>query len=137
MIKQIAHVCIKTKNLKKTLAFYQHGLGFKIQFRFIRNRRIFGYYLSCGKRTFMEIFEDKTLNEGPQTGLISHLCFEVSSIREIEKRLKQKKIKHAESKLGADNSWQLWVEDPNRVKMEFHQYTKKSCQLTKGDCIIA
>jgi lactoylglutathione lyase/glyoxylase I family protein len=135
MIRQIAHLCIKTNILKKTLAFYQNGLGFKVQFKFIRKGKVFGYYLSCGKRTFIEIFRDKAAKKGLE-GLIKHFCFEVSSLRDIQKRLDRKRIRHTDPKRGADNSWQLWIKDPNGINMEFHQYTQRSSQLTKRDCIV-
>ena len=41
-----------------------------------------------------------------------------------------------EKKLGADESWQTWVTDPSGVRIEFHEYTEKSTQITGEDCIV-
>jgi glyoxylase I family protein len=137
MIKQIAHICLQTRNLQKTLTFYKNALNLKVHFRFIREGKVFGYYLGSGKSTYIEIFENKKLESTGVNGALKHLCFEVASIKAVEKNLIRKKIKHTDPKLGADNSWQLWVEDPNGIPMEFHQYTKKSSQKTKKDCVVS
>jgi len=32
--------------------------------------------------------------------------------------------------MGADNSYQFWMKDPNGMDLEFHEYTDKSSQIT-------
>lgn len=41
-----------------------------------------------------------------------------------------------EKKLGADQSWQAWTTDPSGVRIEFHQYTAHSSQVTGKDCVL-
>ena len=41
-----------------------------------------------------------------------------------------------DKEMGAANSWQAWITDPNGVKIELHQYTKKSCQILGNDCVV-
>jgi hypothetical protein len=38
--------------------------------------------------------------------------------------------------MGADRSWQAWTKDPGGVRIEFHQYTARSCQKTGADCVL-
>jgi glyoxylase I family protein len=134
MITQIAHVCLQTPKLKETVAFYKSVLGLKVLFRFLRKGRVFGYYLACGKKTFIEVFENKRLKAG-EGASISHLCLEVADIKAAAKRLDKKKVPHSEPQFGCDNSWQLWIKDPNEIQIEFHEYTKKSSQAIGKDCI--
>lgn len=137
MIKQIAHLCLQAKNLEKTVEFYKKAFGFKVKFKFVNKKKVFGYYLGCGKNTFIEIFENKKLKCTSEEGPMRHLCLETPSIKGLDARLNKLKIKHTKPVLGADYSWQLWVEDPNGVRIEFHQYTGRSLQMTGGDCVVS
>ncbi len=38
--------------------------------------------------------------------------------------------------MGADRSRQMWTQDPDGVRIEFHQYTPGSCQLTGAPCVL-
>ena len=134
MIKQLAHVCIITRDLKKTVQFYQ-ALGLKPHFKFIKDKKVFGYYLASGAGTFVEVFENKGLKKS-DAGALRHICFLVDDLKKLEKQLTRKKIKHAEPKFAVDQSWQMWTEDPNGVKIEFHEYTKASTQITGKDCNV-
>ena len=48
-----------------------------------------------------------------------------------------RKGENTEKKLGEDQSRQAWVTDPAGVRIEFHQYTAKSCQSTGATCVLA
>lgn len=63
-----------------------------------------------------------------------HLALEVEDIQETYEELKCKdvKIKTAPS-LGLENTWQLWVEDPDGNSIEFMQYEEDAWQLV-GHC---
>jgi glyoxylase I family protein len=39
-------------------------------------------------------------------------------------------------KLGCDQTWQCWCKDPDGTEVEFQQYTPRSSQLTKTNCIV-
>ena len=45
-------------------------------------------------------------------------------------------IEVTDKQLGGDNAWQVWAEDPNGVRIEFHQYTDDSMQLVGGTCPV-
>ena len=61
MIKQLSHISISTKNIKYVIKFYVKILGFKISHKFInkKNKELYGLFIYCGNRTFIEFFKDK------------------------------------------------------------------------------
>lgn len=98
-------------------------------------------YLETGENSFIELFSDEgvtkkytwPLNEFDHIGYL-HLALEVEDIQETYEELKCKdvKIKTAPS-LGLENTWQLWVEDPDGNSIEFMQYEEDAWQLV-GHC---
>ena len=132
MIKQLAHICIRSIDLAATEKFYCDGLGMERHFEFERNGQLFGFYLKAGTSTFIEVFQGET----GETGNINHVALEVDDMDATLERLSKHGIPFSEKKLGADQSWQSWLEDPNGVRIELHQYTEQSSQLTGRKCIV-
>ena len=64
------------------------------------------------------------------------MCYEVGDIDEVSRRLKADGHEVTDKKLGSDQSWQIWTTDPGGVKIEFHEYTAKSSQVTGRDCVL-
>jgi len=135
MIKGLAHVCIGTLDLAATERFYCFGLGMTKAFDFIRKGQVIGFYLRAGANSFVEVFLRDTVVSQPDTP-ISHLCLEVSDIDETIARLKANGYEATGKKLGADQSWQAWITDPAGVRIEFHQYTPRSSQITGAACVL-
>lgn len=135
MIKGFAHVCITTTDLEATERFYCAGLGFTKLFRFINNGQTVGFYLKVSEGSYIEVFGR---NEADQlaSAPIAHICLEVDDIAELGRHLKSEGYDVTEQALGADKSWQMWTTDPGGVKIEFHQYTNESSQVTGEDCIL-
>ena len=136
LIKQIAHICLGSTDLKKSESFYCTALGLKKKFRFIRDGKEFGLYLDLGNNTFIEIFEQTAL-ESHTSHPIQHLGLQVEDIEKVIAALRLHGYEVSDKKLGADNSWQCWVSDPHGVRIEMHQYTSGSSQVTGCDCVIA
>lgn len=133
MVKGIAHICISSVDLAATERFYCSGLGMPKVFDFIRKGEVIGFYLRAGGNAFVEVFQRGSVS--PDAGApISHLCLEVTDIDEVVKRLKTHGYETTAKVMGADWSWQAWVTDPAGVRIEFHQYTPDSCQLTGAPC---
>ena len=134
MIKQFAHTCIVSSDLNATEKFYCGMLGLRKTFDFIKDGALYGFYLALGNGTFLEVFaEPANASSAPR---IKHLCFEVEDIDRAVAELDAKQVPHTEKKLGADQTWQTWIKDPDGIDIEFHQYTVKSSQLTGADCIV-
>lgn len=133
LIKQLAHLCIHTTDLQKTKWFYCYVLGAEMAFDFDKNGSLYGYYLKLGAGTFIEVFQG---DPGQANGGIKHLCLEVEDIDRLAEVLVKNDIEVTDKSLGGDNAWQVWAEDPNGVRIEFHQYTKDSMQLVGGTCPV-
>ncbi len=132
MIKQLAHACIFTEDLDATSKFYFEALDLEKGFDFIKNDKPFGYYVKLGQTTFIEVF----LGKPGAPGNINHIAIEVEDMDGLIKRIKSYGYEIGQKKLGVDHSWQVWVTDPNGVRIEFHEYTDKSLQYHGGECIV-
>jgi lactoylglutathione lyase/glyoxylase I family protein len=127
----IAHVCLNVKNLERSMEYYQK-LGFKPVFKFTRHGRHFGHYLQIGKSQYIELFENPEMNAPVNTGLV-HFCLECKCLDNLIRKLDSKGISHTGKKLGCDNTYQIWLTDPDGNAFEVHQYTSKSLQKTGGE----
>ena len=135
MINQIAHVCISSLDLDATERFYCKGLGFRKVFDFVRDGNIVGFYLGVTENTYIEIFRQDEVDTKAKSP-VRHFCLEVDSIDVVSSHLTESGYEVTEEKLGADESWQAWVTDPAGVRIEFHEYTDKSTQITGADCVL-
>ena len=135
LIQQIAHLCLGSTDLKKSEHFYCTTLGLAKHFRFLRDGKEFGFYLDLGNQTFIEIFEQPTV-EATARNPIQHLCLQVPDIAAVITALRAQGYAVSDQKLGADQSWQCWVTDPDGVRIEMHQYTADSSQVTHRDCVM-
>ncbi len=134
MITRIAHACIGAQDLTVTQDFYTNVLGLKKAFEFHHNGALFGYYLEVGPGNYLEFFQQGS-GEVHRDQLIRHLCLEVDNIDELVARLATAGVAVSPKSMGGDRSWQAWAEDPNGVKLEFHQYTERSSQTT-GETVV-
>jgi catechol 2,3-dioxygenase-like lactoylglutathione lyase family enzyme len=130
MFKRIAHVCLNTKDLDRSLAFYTR-LGFEPVFRFTRQGGRFGVYLKLAEASFVEIFEDPGLTAPVNTGIV-HFCLETDDLDGLMAALRSRGVEFSEKKLGCDDTWQIWLKDPDGNAFEVHQYTPKSMQFQGG-----
>lgn len=123
----IAHICIRTLDLQKTEDFYCGVLGLKRVFDFTKNGKKVGCYMQVSDRSYIEAFDEEVSGKGSN---IAHFCLETDDIEAMKKRLADHKIPSTEKKLGCDNTYQIWFQDPNGIDIEFHQYTDRSSQFT-------
>jgi catechol 2,3-dioxygenase-like lactoylglutathione lyase family enzyme len=130
MFKRIAHLCLNVKDLQRSLDFYTR-LGLEPIFRFTRQGALFGVYLKLAEASFIEVFEDPKLESPVNTGLV-HFCLECEDLDKLMVELGCRGIAYSEKKLGCDNTWQIWLKDPDGNAFEVHQYTDRSMQFTGG-----
>jgi len=135
MIKGMAHVCLLAKDLDAAERFYCNGLGLKKTFDFISDGRVVGFYLQLSQGVFIEIFERAEIAIHADNP-IQHFCIEVDDIDQIGERLIGNGYEATKKMLGADHSWQLWTTDPSGARIEFHQYTDRSTQITRENCFL-
>lgn len=131
-VKQLAHVCIFAHDLEATRRFYRDVLGMDTRFNFLRDGKIFGFYLDCGGRSHVEVFEKSEASYG-ERNQINHFCLEVEDIDVAIAHIRSKGVEVTPRKLACDDTWQAWVKDPNGVKIELFEYTAESAQFTGGN----
>jgi catechol 2,3-dioxygenase-like lactoylglutathione lyase family enzyme len=130
MFKRLAHVCLSTADLDRSVAYYEK-LGFSHVFRFTRKGRQFGAYLKLSDGNYVEIFEDRDPGPVVNTGII-HFCLETDDIDALTAELTRRGVSFTPKKLGVDRSWQIWLEDPDGNRFEVQQYTPQSTQFSGG-----
>jgi lactoylglutathione lyase/glyoxylase I family protein len=134
MFTRLAHVCLNTRDLARSVAYYEK-LGFRTLFRFTRRGEPFGVYMKLAEGNFIEIFEDPAMGPVVNNGL-AHFCLETDDMDALIARLTERGVSFTPKKLGPDNAWQMWLEDPDGNRFEVHQYTPASRQLS-GDSVEA
>ena len=109
--------------------FYCAALGMQKLFDFTQNGEVIGFYIKASDRTFLEVFH--TGGSEPNNGeLLHHFCLETDSIEKLRQSLVDRGYAPREIIMGADNTLQFWVRDPNGLDIEFQQYTGQSSQFT-------
>jgi len=126
MLKQLSHISLSTKNIKNVINFYVKILGFRISHKFTNkeNKELYGLFIYCGKRTFIEFFKDKKKKN--KNSSFRHICFEVKKINLWAKKLKKldKSIRVKRGK--TDKVLQFMTKDLDKNIIEFHEYDKHS-----------
>ena len=135
MLTGLAHVCINTTDLAKAEAFYCDALGFSKHFSFIRDGKVFGFYLALPDGSYVEVFEEEGVSN-PEKSVMKHICLETEDIDALIAELRGRDIDITDKKVGGDQSWQAWLTGPDGVRIEIHQYTTESSQVTRNDCVI-
>jgi len=133
-IKSVAHLCLKTADLQRTLEFYCDALGLKRWFNFSKEGDIIGCYLKASNETFIEIFQAPEMERTVSgRSILSHFCLETDDIVELHKSLAARGYAPKDMVMGADGTWQFWITDPNGLDIEFQQYTSRSSQSTAAN----
>ena len=81
LISGFHHVCIKTREWDRTLAFYVNTLGFteKITWRTAPNRAVM---LNTGDGNYLEVFEDLAHTPSPN-GAVLHFALRTTRLDEV------------------------------------------------------
>jgi lactoylglutathione lyase/glyoxylase I family protein len=127
MIISLAHVCFHVRDLEASVGFYRDVLGLKKAFSFDLPNGKTGVYMHVAQRSFIELFENKDLRD-EAGGSFRHICLEVDGLTAFVERLVDQGVEVTQLKLGADQSWQAWLTDPDGNHVELHEYTENSMQ---------
>lgn len=138
MITQLAHINFFSDKHEEMIDFYTHKLGLKIAFTLNNDKGVpFGWYIECGKMTFIEIFNQAgavrqwggrvaALEHGSK---YRHLCFEVEDLAAYRDSLIGGDVNITPITVGMDNSKQAWIKDPDGNEIELMEYTLTSFQM--------
>jgi catechol 2,3-dioxygenase-like lactoylglutathione lyase family enzyme len=138
MIEQLAHLNFFSDRPAEMIDFYTNKLGLKIAFTLDDdNGKPFGWYVSCGKMTFIEIFDQAgavkqwggKITQLQHGSKFKHLCFSVKGLEEYRDSIVNRGIDVSEISVGMDNSKQAWIKDPDGNDIELMEYTPASFQL--------
>lgn len=137
MITQLAHINFFSDRHKEMVDFYIHKLGLKVAFTLDDDcGEPFGWYVDCGKMTFIEIFNQAgavkqwggKVEELKSGSRYRHLCFEVKELENYRKALLANGVDVTPVTVGMDNSKQAWIKDPDGNAIELMEYTSSSYQ---------
>lgn len=142
MIRRLAHLCLVTNDLDRVVSFYRDKLGLAVKFRFAAaDQQIFGAYIAAGDTTFIEFFDQKLSaiqwggDLAPLTSgnRYTHLCLEVTGLKEFRAGLISRGVEVGEIRDGYDRSHQAWLADPDGNRIELMEYTHASAQLAPAN----
>jgi lactoylglutathione lyase/glyoxylase I family protein len=149
MIKQLAHLCLKTSRLEQMTAFYRDQLGATVRFRYLnRAGEPVGCYFALGENTFIEVFDHadahrrsnspkplEPLEEprDPWLARYNHFCLQVEELDAYVALIESRGVTVTGRKTGNDRSRQAWVKDPDGNLIELQEYTPQSRQFTGED----
>ena len=149
MIKQLAHLCLKTSQLEAMRAFYCDTLGAALKFRYLNKQgEMIGAYFALGENTFVEVFDHadahrrsnspkplEPLEEPRDPWLMryNHFCLQVENLDAFVALLTTRGVSVTGRKTGNDRSHQAWIKDPDGNLIELQEYTPQSRQFTGED----
>lgn len=129
-ITKMEHFLVLTEDIEKTRAFYCDALGMRVG---PRPRLAFaGYWLYIGEVPSIHIGEwtsytahSKDLGisvttPAPGTGPVDHIAFNGIHYDEIRSRLERLRVAFSENIVPENGLRQLFLQDPNGVKLEIN-----------------
>jgi lactoylglutathione lyase len=137
MITQLAHINLFSDQPKEMINFYVNKLGLTIAFTLDDDKgKPFGWYVKCGKMTFIEIFDQAGAVQqwGGKVAALEpgskfrHVCFEAKDLETYRDLLIGRGVAVTPITVGMDNSKQAWIKDPDGNDIELMEYTPTSFQ---------
>ena len=118
LLDSLDHVTVITNNLEKTKDFYINILGMQVDY----NRPPFkfdGLWLSLNQRAVVHVVvKSKHEVEKNTAPTLDHIAFKANNINNIKKNLQKYSIPY-EEKVTPDNKIsQIFISDPNKIKIE-------------------
>lgn len=125
MLKRLSHVCMGSRDLGRTVAFYRDMLGCEVAHEF-RNPagELYGVFLNCHNGTFLEFFNEQSAK--PPGGLFRHVCFEVDDIERMADVARRHGLRPEVKRGRTDRILQFFVHDPDGNMIEFQQHDRES-----------
>lgn len=148
MIRQLAHLCLKSNQIDALLVFYRDVLGLPVQFTLDDpDGKPFGYYFALGGTSFLEIFDQagaarqwggpsQTLRHA-EDGFYQHFCLQVDQLDAFRATLIARGVAVTEITTGMDHARQCWIHDPDHNSIELMEYTAHSLQLRRDSSLPA
>ena len=116
-IDSLDHVTIITNNMKSTMHFYLNIIGLKTD----KSRPPFkfnGAWLSVNNRAIIHIIEKTDHVDHQNSPNLDHIALSVNNIDLLKNKLLENKIEFYEQKTPDDKFHQVFIKDPNGIKIE-------------------
>ena len=116
-VNSLDHYTIRTADVDESVKFYVEALGLvqgaRPAFDFP------GAWLYCGERPVVHLVGGARRAD-PGTGMIDHVAFRASGLRDITRRLRDRGIPFEERDVPGMSLRQLFLEDPDGVVIELN-----------------
>lgn len=124
----VAHVGLKTDDLRKARDFYGRDLGFQESFTLDKaTGGLMLTYFKVNDHQYIEIFPE--LKDESEDRL-SHIAFETKSVRQLRDYLVGRGVKAPDSlKKGLDGNVSMMIKDPDGHNVEFVEYMPGSLDM--------
>ena len=119
MIGGLDHVNIETTDLTSSVRFYERVLGLTVGWRPAFD--VDGAWLYAGDQPVVHLVLRNSIHTGP-TGAIHHVALKASGLSETKRRLDKHQVAYTETIVPDLRVTQLFVDDPNGVKLELNFY---------------
>jgi lactoylglutathione lyase len=131
-VSSLGHVALKVKDIERTLDFYVNKLGFAEIIRLYKpDGSLWIVYLRVTDDQYLELFPGAVGDRAPGWDAIgpNHFCLCVDDLDSVLAQIKTAGIPLLiEKKLGIDNNYQAWIEDPDGNRIELMQMTPNAKQ---------
>lgn len=119
-LAELDHYNITTDDLDRSVKFYEEVLGLKIGKR--PNVKIPGAWLYCGDKAVVHLVSVKH-NEKSGMGTLDHVAFRATDFDGTRANLKERGIAFSEMSLPDFKIHQIFVHDPDGVKVELNFFS--------------
>jgi catechol 2,3-dioxygenase-like lactoylglutathione lyase family enzyme len=123
-LNALNHYTIKPVELEATKDFYVNVLGLEVGYR--PPLAFPGYWLYCGGQPTVHLIGPRAADEGQPprraagTGLLDHIAFSCTGLKEMRERLRRHDVKHEERVIPRDRQTQIFLYDPDGVAVELN-----------------
>ncbi|HEX6979476.1 MAG TPA: VOC family protein [Alphaproteobacteria bacterium] len=137
----LEHFLVQTADVEKTCDWYERVLGmtrgytpdfkFPVQWMYIGDRDVLhvtegGANTSENRKRYLG--QQSEALEG--SGVIDHIAFRCTGLREMIEHLRQQKVEFRQRMVNAQGLYQLFLMDPNGVKIELNFSNAEAQGLT-------
>ena len=128
----IGHIAIRVKDIERSLDFYVRQLGFAEMLRLnYADDSLFLIYLRITDTQYLELFPNAVGDKVPgrEALAINHFCLTTDDIDQTIRELEDAGIPLSRPlKVGPDDNRQVWIEDPDGVRIEIMEMAQDSMQ---------
>ncbi|MBX6740931.1 MAG: VOC family protein [Acetobacteraceae bacterium] len=122
-LNALNHYTIRPVDLEATKDFYVNVLGLEVGYR--PPLGFPGYWLYCGGQPTVHLIGARERDahiprERARTGLLDHIAFSCTGLREMRARLAKHGVQYEEQVVPRDRQTQIFLYDPDGIAVELN-----------------